>query len=66
MASSNPVRTLALLTAGFGLGQIVGPALAGFLRESTGSYLAPSLAAAAALVTAAALSAPLNKLRLTG
>jgi predicted MFS family arabinose efflux permease len=63
MASSDPVRILALLTAGFGLGQIVGPALAGFLRETTGSYLAPSLAAAAALVIAAALSAPLNKLR---
>jgi predicted MFS family arabinose efflux permease len=61
MASSDPVRVLALLTAGFGVGQIIGPALAGFLRESTGSYLAPSLAAAAALVTAAALSAPLNK-----
>jgi MFS family permease len=63
MASSDPVRVLALLTAGFGLGQIVGPALAGFLRESTGSYLAPSLAAAAALVIAAALSAPLNRTR---
>jgi predicted MFS family arabinose efflux permease len=62
MATSDPVRVLALLTAGFGLGQIVGPALAGFLRESTGSYLAPSLAAAAALVIAAALSAPLNKM----
>jgi predicted MFS family arabinose efflux permease len=61
MAASDPVRVLALLTAGFGLGQIVGPALAGFLRESTGSYLAPSLAAAAALLLAAALSAPLNK-----
>jgi predicted MFS family arabinose efflux permease len=60
MAISDPVRVLALLTAGFGLGQIVGPALAGFLRESTGSYLAPSLAAAAALVIAAALSAPLD------
>jgi cyanate permease len=54
---------LALLTAGFGLGQIVGPALAGFLRESTGSYVAPSLAAAAALVVAAILSAPLNRMR---
>jgi predicted MFS family arabinose efflux permease len=61
MASSDPVRVLALLTAGFGVGQIIGPALAGFMRESTGSYLAPSLAAAAALVTAAALSAPLNR-----
>jgi predicted MFS family arabinose efflux permease len=60
MAISDPVRVLALLTAGFGLGQIIGPALAGFLRESTGSYFAPSLAAAAALVIAAALSAPLD------
>jgi predicted MFS family arabinose efflux permease len=63
MALSDPVRVLALLTAGFGLGQIVGPALAGFLRESTGSYVAPSLAAAAALVIAAILSAPLNRMR---
>ncbi len=60
MSLSDPVRVLATLTAGFGLGQIVGPALAGFLRESTGSYVAPSLAAAAALVIAAILSAPLN------
>lgn len=63
MATSDPVRVLALLTAGFGLGQIVGPALAGFLRERTGSYLAPSLAAAAALIVAAVLSAPLNRMR---
>jgi MFS family permease len=66
MASSDPVRVLALLTAGFGVGQIVGPSLAGFLRESTGSYFAPSLAAAAALVIAAGLSAPLNRLRPAG
>jgi MFS family permease len=63
MASSDPVRVLALLTAGFGVGQIVGPAFAGFLREGTGRYLAPSLVAAAALVIAAALSAPLNRER---
>jgi predicted MFS family arabinose efflux permease len=63
MASSDPVRVLALLTAGFGVGQIVGPAFAGFLREGTGRYLAPSLVAAAALVIAAVLSAPLNRER---
>jgi hypothetical protein len=55
------VRELALLTAGFGVGQIIGPSLAGYLRESMGTYLVPSLAAAAALVIAAALSAPLNR-----
>ncbi|MBV8849982.1 MAG: YbfB/YjiJ family MFS transporter [Methylobacteriaceae bacterium] len=63
MALSDPVRVLALLTAGFGLGQIIGPAFAGYLRESTGSYILPSLVAAAALVIAAALSAPLNRMR---
>ena len=33
MASSDPVRVLGLLTAGFGVGQIIGPSLAGYLRE---------------------------------
>jgi predicted MFS family arabinose efflux permease len=63
MGSSDPVRVLALLTAGFGVGQIIGPSLAGYLRESMGTYVVPSLVAAAALVIAAALSAPLNKMR---
>ena len=63
MASSDPVRVLALLTAGFGVGQIIGPLLAGYLRESMGSYVVPSLVAAAALVIAAALTAPLNRMR---
>lgn len=48
-------RIVAVMTASFGLGQIVGPVVAGALREATGSYLAPSLAAAAALLVAAAL-----------
>ncbi|GAC1330152.1 MAG: YbfB/YjiJ family MFS transporter [Beijerinckiaceae bacterium] len=60
---SNPARVLALLTAGFGFGQIVGPLLAGYLREAAGTYLVPSLAAAAALSAAAALAAPLDQKR---
>jgi predicted MFS family arabinose efflux permease len=63
MASSDPVRVLALLTAGFGVGQIIGPSLAGYLRESMGTYVVPSLVAAAALIIAGALSAPLNRER---
>ena len=48
-------RVVAVMTASFGLGQIVGPVVAGALREATGSYLSASLAAAAALLVAAAL-----------
>lgn len=48
-------RTLALTTAAFGLGQIVGPTFAGVLADSTGSFVVPSLVAAAGLVLAAAL-----------
>ncbi len=45
----------ALITAAFGLGQIVGPALAGALADRTGSFLAPTLLAAAGLLAGAVL-----------
>jgi len=48
-------RLLALMTASFGLGQMIGPFVAGALREVTGNYAAASLIAAAALVVASAL-----------
>ncbi len=48
-------RTLALMTAAFGLGQIIGPSFGGYLRDQTGSFLVPSLAASAALLIAAGL-----------
>ncbi|MDE2364169.1 MAG: YbfB/YjiJ family MFS transporter [Hyphomicrobiales bacterium] len=50
-----PQRAQGVMTSAFGLGQIVGPALAGHMRETTGSFLAPSLIAAAALVISCAL-----------
>ena len=52
----DPRRNLALMTAAFGMGQMVGPTLAGALHDSLGSYLAASLLAVAALVAAAALA----------
>ncbi|WP_299481000.1 YbfB/YjiJ family MFS transporter [uncultured Roseibium sp.] len=48
-------QMLAILTASFGLGQVAGPWFAGLLHTATGSFEAPSLAAAAALLIAAAL-----------
>lgn len=59
-APSAPRRAFALMTASFGLGQIVGPAIAGVAAEATGSYLLPSAGAALALLAAAVLVARTN------
>ena len=56
LSSGDPRRNLALMTAAFGLGQMVGPALAGVLFDTLGSYLAASLLATMALVAAAGLA----------
>jgi predicted MFS family arabinose efflux permease len=50
-----PRRILALMTAAFGLGQIVGPTFAGFAHDATASFLLPSLVAAGALLLSAIL-----------
>lgn len=56
LAQGDPRRVLGVMTAVFGLGQIVGPAFAGALRDRTGSFLLPSVAASAALLAAASLA----------
>ena len=61
LAQGDPRRTLALMTAAFGLGQAVGPVFAGALGDLTGSFTLPSMAAAAALVTAAVLVARIRQ-----
>jgi predicted MFS family arabinose efflux permease len=45
-----------ILTSAFGLGQIVGPAVAGYGFDLTGSFFLPSMLAAAALCAAAVLA----------
>ncbi len=52
-ASVNAKRTLALMTAAFGVGQIIGPAVAGFLVDQSGSFLLPSMLAVISLIAAA-------------
>ena len=59
-SGGDPRRNLALMTAAWGLGQMVGPTLAGVLFDSLGSYAVPSLLATAALAVAAALAASLS------
>ncbi len=51
----DPRRNLALMTAIFGIGQMIGPTFGGFLHDISGSFRLPTLAAAAVLVLAALL-----------
>ncbi|MDQ0472600.1 YbfB/YjiJ family MFS transporter [Labrys wisconsinensis] len=61
LAAANPRRAVALMTVAFSIGQIVGPIFAGIAFDLTGSFVVPSLAAAAALILAAGLVARLGR-----
>ncbi len=54
--SGDPRGRIALMTASFSAGQILGPAFAGYIYDATGSLAMPSLAAAGALIVAAVLA----------
>ncbi len=55
LSQGDPRRTLAVMTAAFGLGQIVGPTFAGAVYDVTGTFLGPSLIAVGALLVGALL-----------
>lgn len=55
LSSQDARRSVGLMTAAFGLGQMIGPTFAGYAYRVGDSFLFPSLSAAAALLVAAAL-----------
>jgi predicted MFS family arabinose efflux permease len=54
--TSGSRRAVALMTSAFGVGQILGPVVAGYGYDLTGSFVLPSLLAAAGLVIGAGLA----------
>jgi predicted MFS family arabinose efflux permease len=50
VAKNNQDKAIAWMTVSFGIGQLLGPALAGRMAEMTGSFAAPSALAAALLI----------------
>ena len=60
MSGGDPRRIAAVMTVSFGLGQVIGPAYAGYAHGIADSFRIPTLTAAAALLVAAALTARLR------
>ncbi len=51
----DPRHVLAMMTAAFGFGQILGPAVGGYLSDAWGGFLLPSILASGLLILAAGL-----------
>lgn len=56
LAPQSPRKALAFMTAAFGVGQIIGPVVAGWLAERSGSFTAPTLMASGVLLFCVALT----------
>jgi MFS family permease len=63
LAPNHAGRWVGILTSAFGVGQIVGPPLAGFGFDLTGSFFLPSMLAVAALCVSAYLALAISRLR---
>jgi MFS family permease len=61
LAPDNPQRSVGMLTASFGFGQIVGPVVAGYGFDLTGSFFVPSMLAVGALCVSAGLAAAIAR-----
>lgn len=61
LSRGDPRRSIATMTAAFGLGQMIGPGFAGYAYRFGESFLLPSLVAAGALVISAALAQTLRQ-----
>jgi predicted MFS family arabinose efflux permease len=60
LAPLAPRRSLALMTTSFGIGQIFGPIVAGFVADWAGDFVLASLLAAAVLLVAAVIVSPVD------
>ncbi|MBE1505871.1 MFS family permease [Rhizobium viscosum] len=61
LSPESPRRILALMTAAFGVGQIIGPVAAGWIAQVTGNFVLPTIIAAIVLVFCALLVIPVMK-----
>ncbi|MFB9948132.1 YbfB/YjiJ family MFS transporter [Rhizobium puerariae] len=61
LSPESPRRALAVMTAAFGAGQIIGPLAGGWVAERSGSFVAPTLLAAAVLVACMLLALPVAR-----
>lgn len=61
LSRQSPRRALAFMTAAFGLGQILGPLVAGAIAQTTGSFALPSVVAALVLLSAVMVFLPVYR-----
>jgi MFS family permease len=59
----SPRRVFSFMTAAFGIGQITGPLVGGWVAQFTGNFTLPTILAAAALGIAMLLMVPVARMR---